>query len=116
MTYLVVLKQQGQLVVGLPFDKVVGPEVPEQVPPALVVQEDEDAKGESPSQPFEPDRVQVQHRVHAGRVAEKDGHQGLKDQSEVQRPVGHLLGHDRHPENIKSWSLDNRLIFSMQCA
>ncbi len=85
------LQPHHPLVVGLQLDPVAGPTVAEDVLADLVKDKDEEGEGGGGEPPVDLERVHLQPLVHAGRVGEEGGQQGLEHQAKVHDPVFHPL-------------------------
>ena len=83
-------KNKVSLIVGFPFNPSARI-TPEEVLPALVIDEDGEREGKGGQPPVEVERVHPQPLVHARGVGQEGGQHGLEDQTKVHEPVLHTL-------------------------
>jgi len=105
-------KNKVSLIVGFPFNPSARI-TPEEVLPALVIDEDGEREGKGRQPPVEVERVHPQPLVHARGVGQEGGQHGLEDQTKVHEPVLHtLLEHGVLPgltdDEISPLDNDNR--------
>ena len=93
-------RAEGSSVVGILIDETTecaGAFVPPQdEPPQLVREEDEEGEGKGRHPPLRLQRVEPDILGQHGGVDEQDGQQGLEQEGHVEDPVGEALGQQGH--------------------